>query len=177
MTRFQYYVASSLDGYIADREGRLDWLLAFGMEEFTPHYERFFAEVGAVVMGRSTYEFILGEGPEAWSYDVPAWVLTHAELPVVPGADVRFASGDVAALREELVAAAGGKHVWVIGGGPVAAQFAEAGMLDELFVTIMPVVLGAGAELLPIPGIRSLELTGTTPFPSGAVELAYRLGD
>ncbi|MET0801410.1 MAG: dihydrofolate reductase family protein [Actinomycetota bacterium] len=175
MTRYQYYVASSLDGFIADRNGRIDWLLAFGFEDYAEHYERFIAGIGAIVMGASTYRFLLDAGPDAWTYDVPAFVLTHRTPPTVPGKDIRFRSGDVAALHAELAAAAGDRDVWVVGGGGVAADFADAGMLHDLFVTVMPLALGAGSPLLPVGRDLALTLTGTTPFPSGAVELAYRL--
>ncbi|NYD65855.1 dihydrofolate reductase family protein [Agromyces atrinae] len=172
---FQYYVAASVDGFIADRDGSIDWLLAFGMDEFTAGYESFIAGVGAVVMGSSTYEFLLGEGPDAWSYDIPAWVLTTRELETIPGRDIRFLSGDVATHRDDIVGSAAGKNVWIVGGGDVAAQFSRAGLLDELQLTVMPLVLGAGAPLLSVDSLRSLELTGSTPFPSGAIELRYRV--
>src|SRR5262245_32705481 len=98
MTRYRYYVASSLDGFLADRDGSLDWLLAFGMEEFAAGYRAFIAEVGAIVMGRSTYDFVHGEGPDAWDYEVPAWVLTHRDADGVPGRDIRFRADSPAAL-------------------------------------------------------------------------------
>jgi len=173
MTRFRYYVASSLDGFIADRQNAIDWLTAFGFEEFTADYERFIRDVGAIVMGASTYEFILGEGADAYSYDVPAWVLTHRELPTVPGKDIRFHAGDVSGLLDELVAAAGSRDVWLVGGGDVVAQFTRLGRFDELIVTVMPVVLGGGAPLLPVGTQLDLRLTESTAFPSGAVGLRY----
>jgi dihydrofolate reductase len=173
MTRFRYYVASSLDGFIADRQNAIDWLTAFGFEEFTADYERFIGDVGAIVMGASTYEFILGEGVDAYSYDVPAWVLTHRELPAVPGKDIRFHAGNVDDLVDELVATAGSHDIWLVGGGDVVAQFTRLGRLDELIVTVMPVVLGGGAPLLPAETKLDLRLTEHSVFPSGAVGLRY----
>jgi dihydrofolate reductase len=103
-------------------------------------------------------------------------VLTSRSLAPVPGADIRFFQGDVAGLREQALAASGGKNVWVVGGGKVAAQFADAGLLDELLLTIVPIILGSGKQLLPISSVTApLELVGTTPFPEGAVGLRYRL--
>lgn len=174
MTKTQYYVASSLDGFIADRDNSLDWLMEFGFDAFSEHYERFLADVGAVIMGADTYEFVLNDASE-WSYSMPAWVLTHRDLPGVDGADIRFAQGDVSTVLTEARAAAGDKNVWVIGGGNVSAQFANAGLLDELLVTIMPVVLGAGRPLLPIAHHASLSPLGTTTFDGGAIELRYSL--
>ncbi|GAB3798022.1 dihydrofolate reductase family protein [Humibacter antri] len=173
MTRFCYYVASSLDGYIADRHNAVGWLTAFGFEEFTAGYERFIVDVGAIVMGASTYEFILGEEAGAYSYDVPAWVFTHRNLTGVPGRDVRFHAGDAASVVDDIAAAAGDRDVWLVGGGDVVAQFARLGRLDELVVTIMPVVLGGGAPLLPFDDVLRLRLKERTDFPSGAVGLRY----
>jgi dihydrofolate reductase len=81
-------------------------------------------------------------------------VFTHRELPVVPSARITFTSGDVADVHAELVEAAEGRNVWVVGGGDLAGQFADRGLLDEVIVYIAPVTLGAGAPLLP----RRLEL-------------------
>ncbi len=170
----QYFVASSLDGFIADRDNSIEWLLQFGFDEFGARYEEFVAGVGAVLMGADTYEFLL-EDPAEWGYTMPAWVLTHRELPGIPGADIRFVRGPVASVHAAAVAAAGGKNIWVVGGGTVAAQFADAGLLDELLVTIMPIALGSGRPLLPLASTTRLTATGTTPFPGGAIELRYAL--
>jgi dihydrofolate reductase len=98
-------------------------------------------------MGSTTYEWILDHSE--WPYDLPCWVFTHGELPVVPDARIQFTSGDVAAVHEEMRAAAGERNVWVVGGGDLAGQFADAGLLDEVIVYVAPVTLGAGAPLLP----------------------------
>lgn len=175
MTKIQYYVATTLDGFIADEHDDLAWLLQFGMDDFSEHYERFFAEVGALVLGATTYEWVLREGG-GWPYgSLPTWVLTHRDLATPDGADIRFASGGAAPIAEAAVAAAAGKNVWVIGGGPVAAQFLEAGCLDELLVTYMPVALGRGRPLLPVgtvtPPMRLVEVTRL----GDAVEHVYRI--
>ncbi|MWV49947.1 dihydrofolate reductase [Rathayibacter sp. VKM Ac-2803] len=172
MTRTVYYVASSLDGFIADDDDGLDWLLQFGFDAFQEHYDRFLAGVGAVVMGSTTYESVRREEP--WPYSIPAWVLTSAPRESSPGADVRFADGGVTELLPAIRESAGTGDVWVVGGGVVAAQFAEASVLDELRVTVMPVLLGSGRPLLPFRRTIPLELTGTKPFAGGAVELVYR---
>lgn len=176
----QYYVASSLDGFIAAPGDDLDWLMAFGTAEFQEHYDAFMAGVGAIVMGSATYAFVLGEGPDAWTYGaMPSWVLTSRELPSIEGADIRFASGPIGPVLAAAVDAADGRNVWLVGGGDVAAQASAAGMLDELHVTVMPVILGSGTPLLPVrggadgAGPTRLTLIESTTFPSGAVELVY----
>ncbi|WP_017834891.1 dihydrofolate reductase family protein [Kocuria sp. UCD-OTCP] len=80
---------------------------------------------------------------------MPTWVVTHTELPGIAGAGLRFAQGEVAPIHAALAEAAGGKDIWVVGGGDLAAQFAEAGLLDQLMVSIAPVTLGAGRHLFP----------------------------
>ncbi|MFD1713665.1 dihydrofolate reductase family protein [Amnibacterium flavum] len=173
----QYYVASSLDGFIAAPDDDIDWLISFGMAEFQDHYDAFIADVGAIVMGSSTYAFIVDQGAESWTYGTtPSWVMTSRDLPGIEGADIRFATGEIGPVLAAAADAAAGRNVWVVGGGLVAAQAAEAGLLDELHVTLMPVVLGAGSPLLPVRDrLGPLNLTGTTAFPSGAVELVYEV--
>ena len=78
----------------------------------------------------------------------------------MPNADVRFVSGDVAPVHAEMVAAAGSKNVWIAGGGDLAGQFADAGLLDEVIVYIAPVAVGAEAPLLPRRLERHLEELG-----------------
>lgn len=161
MTRTIYYTASTLDGYLADESDSLDWLFTQDIDENgAMNYAAFIAGVGAMVMGRTTYEWIrrhLEASGEAWSYAMPTWVMTHADLPGMPGADLRFAKGDVTPIHAAATEAAGGNDLWVVGGGDLAAQFAEAGLLDELRLSIAPVTLGAGRPLFPRP--FDLELT------------------
>lgn len=176
MTRTQYYVAASIDGYIADADGRLEWLFQFNdVEGVEAHYNRFIAGVGALAMGAATYEFILAEN-KPWAYaGLPTWVFTHRELPAIEGADLRFTADDVEAVHAAMVQAAAGKHIWLVGGGNLVAQFARRGLLDEILLGVVPVVLGAGAPLLPAAVPGPLELTDVTHFPRGLIELRYRV--
>jgi len=158
----QYYTATSLDGFIADADNSLGWLFTRNREEHGPlNYNDFIADVGALAMGATTYEWILdhefsGKDPSEWKwpYEIPCWVFTHRELPVVPGAPIEFTSANVATVHAEMARAAGGRNVWIVGGGDLAGQFADVGLLDEVIVSIAPVTLGAGAPLLP----RRIEL-------------------
>jgi dihydrofolate reductase len=158
----QYYTATTLDGFIADPNDSLEWLFTRARDEAGHgNYGDFIAEVGALAMGSTTYEWILdhefaGKDPAEWKwpYDIPCWVFTHRELTVVPGAGIEFVSGDVVPVHANMVEAAAGKNVWIVGGGDLVGQFADKGLLDEVIVSIAPVTLGAGAPLLP----RRLEL-------------------
>ena len=163
--RTTFYTATTLDGFIADEHDNLDWLLSQPQDEpgGPLSYDVFIADIGAIVMGRTTYEWVrahLAESGEAWPYAMPAWVLTHADLPGVEGADVRFAQGDVREVHAAMATAADGRDLWVVGGGDLAAQFAAAGLLDEIVVSIAPVLLGAGRSLFTQPfDLRLVEQT------------------
>ena len=158
----QYYTATSLDGFIADPDNSLTWLFTRAREPGGPlSYEKFIADVGAMAMGATTYEWILDhefagkdQSEWKWPYDIPGVVFTHRKLQVVPGAPVEFTSADVGDVHAELSQAAGGRNIWIVGGGDLAGQFADAGLLDEVLVTIAPVTLSGGAPLLP----RRIEL-------------------
>jgi dihydrofolate reductase len=153
----QYYTATSLDGFIADENHSLEWLFTRQQDRSGPlNYADFIADVGAIAMGATTYEWIVehelaGEDPSEWKwpYEMPSWVFTHRELRVAANADVRFVQGDVRPVHEEMARAAEGRNVWIVGGGDLAGQFADAGLLDEVIVYVAPVTLGAGAPLLP----------------------------
>lgn len=153
MSSTVYYTATTLDGFLADPDDSLAWLMRQDLDESGPqNYGAFIATVGALVMGSTTYEWVLAhlaESGEPWSYSQPTWVMTTRELPVPAGADVRFAQGAVAEVYDDLRAAAGERDVWVVGGGDLAGQLADAGLLDTVIVSIAPVVLGAGRPLLP----------------------------
>ena len=156
MPRVLYNTATTLDGYLADDRDSLSWLFAVpGADEAESSMAGFMASIGTIVMGSTTYEWILGhdgllEQPEKWPYlGMAAFVLTSRTPPTVPGADIRFRRGEISALWLELQEAAGDRDVWLVGGGDLVGQFAEAGHLDEVRVSIAPVTLGSGRPLLP----------------------------
>ncbi len=147
MTSTAFYTATSLDGFIAGPENSLDWLFTRKQNHDGPlNYDAFIADIGAVAMGRTTYEWVLRHENGKWPYALPAWVFTNHDVPQADG-DIRIVSGDVTEHHAAMVDAADGKGVWVVGGGDLAAQFADAGLLDEVIVYIAPVFLGAGAPL------------------------------
>lgn len=158
MTRVIFYTATTLDGFLADDADSLDWLFRVpGAAEAEGSFPAFLEGIGALVMGSTTYEWVfrhenLAETPEKWtgSYGVRSTVvLTSRELPLIAGADIRLHSGSVLGVWDDLRRAAGDKDVWVVGGGDVAGQFADAGLLDEIRVSVAPVTLGSGRPLLP----------------------------
>ncbi|MET0474359.1 MAG: dihydrofolate reductase family protein [Mycobacterium sp.] len=146
-----YYTASSLDGFVADEAGSLDWLLSRDVDaDGRFGYEAFAKGVGALVMGSVTYEWIVAHQPGAWTYEQPSWVLTHRPGIVADGHPVRTFAGDVTALHPTLVSAAADRDVWVVGGGDAATQFVAAGLVDEMIISYAPCTLGGGARVLPV---------------------------
>jgi dihydrofolate reductase len=114
----------------------------------------FFTNIGAAAMGSSTYEWLLEEhkkqeSERTWPYDIPIWVFSSRNLPPLEGADIRFAEGDVSAYHNEMKKAANGRNIWIIGGGELVGQFYDQGLLDEIILSVAPVMLKTGAKLLP----------------------------
>jgi len=184
----QFYTATSIDGFIADEANSLEWLFQVpaGGDDVghETRFAAFFEHVGAMVMGSTTYEWVLAndrllEQPEKWGGyygSTPCWVFTTRELPAIDGADLRFVRGDVAPIHAEMVEAAGGGNVWIVGGGDLAGQFADAGLLDEIQLSIAPVTLGGGAPLLPRRLLASdLTLVGLER-QGQFVAVTYRVG-
>jgi dihydrofolate reductase len=156
MPRVIYNTATTLDGFLADDDDSLSWLFAVpGADAAEDDFGGFMATIGALVMGSTTYEWLLRhedmlDHPEKWPYrDRLAVVLSSRDLPAIPDAELRFHSGAVADIWPELRNAAGEKDVWIVGGGDLVGQFADAGLLDEVRVSIAPVTLGSGRPLLP----------------------------
>lgn len=176
-----FNTATTLDGYLATTDHSLDWLFEVpGSDEAESGIGDFTARVGALAMGSSTYEWVvrhesLVEHPEKWTEwygDRPTWVFTHRDLPVLAGADIRFTRAPVAEVHAEMLAAAGDRDIWLMGGGDLVGQFADAGLVDQLIVTV---TLGAGAPLLP-RDIRSDRLTLTSVRQVGPfAELVYEV--
>ena len=155
MTRTQYYTATSIDGFIADADNSLGWLFTLRQTEASKQeYPDFIADVGALAMGSTTYAWILDHeslldvaGPLA--VRAAHLGLQQPRAASVPGADLRFVTGDVAPVHAEMVSAAAGQNVWVVGGGDLVGQFADVGLLDDLILGVGSVFLGGGAPLLP----------------------------
>lgn len=178
--KIQYYVAATLDGFIATEDDSLEWLFPLANFEETS-YPEFITHVGALAMGASTYEWILrnaetvaAETGSAWPYTEPTWVFTHRSLPAIPGADIHFVSGPVKTVESDMRAAAGDKNIWIVGGGDLAGQFYDEGMLDELIIQIGSVTLGRGKPLFPRRLLNPvLQLSAVRQLGPGMVELRY----
>ena len=186
MTRIVYATATSLDGFLADAEDSLEWLFAVaGGDETIGELGPFVDGVGVLVEGSTTYRWVveherLLEHPERWQEfygDRKTFVFTsRGDLPVIPGADITFVDGPVSDHIDAILAAAAGRDVWVMGGGGLAGQFHNAGRLDEIRLSIAPVMLGSGAPLfagrLESSGLRLVDLHQTGQFIQARYELS-----
>lgn len=176
----QYYTATSLDGFIATEDDSLDWLFPLGDLNETG-YPAFIEAVGALAMGSATYEWMLrhadkvaDETGAVWPYAQTTWVFTSRRLPLVPGADIRFVQGDVRPIHAAMGDAAGSKNIWIVGGGDLAGQFFDAGLLDEIIVQIGSVTLGQGKQLFPRRVTHpALRLVSVRQIGAGFAELRY----
>lgn len=178
----QYYTATTLDGFLATEDDSLEWLFPLG-DLNDSSYPEFIGQVGALAMGSATYEWVLrnadmvaAETGSPWPYTQPAWVFTTRELPAIPGADIRFAQGNVQPVHQQMAQAASGKNIWIAGGGDLAGQFLDAGLLDELIIQIGSATLGRGKPLLPRRILSPvLRLLSVRQLGVGMVELRYEV--
>jgi dihydrofolate reductase len=151
--RTRYVTATTLDGFLADEHDSLDWLLVQDHDPEGAGGHEHMTGAGALVMGATTYQWVvdhLAESGEPWPYPQPTFVFTHRDLDV-GDRPVRLVAGAVTDHWPAVLAAADGADVWVVGGGALAADVAQAGLLDEVIVSIAPVTLGRGRPLFPRP--------------------------
>lgn len=178
----QYYTASSIDGFIATEDDSLDWLFPLAELEKTS-YPTFVSQVGAIAMGSSTYEWLLRHAVKlgavdegAWPYSQPTWVFSSRKLDVPAKADIRFVQGDIRPVHARMKEAAGGKNIWIMGGGDLAGQFFDAGLLDELIVQIGSVSLAHGKPVFPRRVFSPvLQLVSVSRISEGMAELRYKI--
>ena len=172
MARIVGYIAASLDGFVVDAEGSLDWLFKYNDMVIGEHdYRHFIKGIRTVVMGRGTYDWIAAE--QEWAYgEQRAFVVTSRPLDNPIGAlETR---SDVDALIAELRALDDG-DVWMLGGGQLQMAFMERGALDELEIYVIPEIIGGGLPLFPATGFRaSPELISAKALDMGCVRLHYR---
>ncbi len=169
--RLSVYIATSLDGYIATTDGNLDWLDEAVDPAEDYGWEPFIEGIDALAMGRGTYDYIAYLDPLPFGTR-PVFVFTHR--PPADRPDVTFWSRT----PQEAVdawAEAGLRHVYV-DGGRLISDFLAADLVDDLTITIAPVLLGGGLPLFHrIPGPRPLRRTAVQSWPSGVLQVRYEI--
>jgi dihydrofolate reductase len=167
MRNVVHCVAMSLDAYIAGPGGEVDWLFMdqdYGMTEF-------FSSVDTALIGRKTFEFMLGQG--ARSYPGLANFVFSRTLPADDHPEVNLVSENAAAVVAQLRAGPG-KDIWLVGGGELFRSLLDADLVDELILAVHPIVLGRGIPLLPgSERPTHLDFKGAQPYETGLVTLHY----
>lgn len=172
MRKTVLFIAMSLDGYIADKNGNVDWLNGQSRnEENIDTYSIFIKDVDAVVMGWNTYHQIVTElSPEEWVYaDLTSYIITHRELSSTDKIIFTKNTCDlVNKLKQEE-----GKKIWICGGANIIQQLVKADLIDEYYISVIPTILGSGIRLFGAsPKEIKLKLVHTQTY-NGITDLVY----
>jgi dihydrofolate reductase len=168
------YIASSLDGFIAGRNDDISWLDAYQVEGEDYGYSEFLKTIDIIVVGSKTYEQVLSFG--GWPYEgIKTYVMTKRQLEPEDKAKVEFYSGDldsfVPGIKRE-----SHKDIWLVGGASLAQSFLKHGSIDEMIISIIPVILGDGISLFGRAQEEfRLELLRSGSYDNGIVQLHYKL--
>jgi len=169
------YIATSIDGFIADKNGGIEWLHDPDYEDQSSDYgyDNLLGRIDTVIMGNETMNFVINAGVPYPYKDYKSYVITrnpegkshpHAEYI----SDWQSTAND---LRN-----AEGKDIWLVGGGQINTLFLEAGLIDEIILTMIPCVLGEGIPLFPAAdGLKKFELLETKCFNNGMAQLHYKI--
>ncbi len=171
MPEIIYYVAVSLDGFIAPLDGSLEWLSPYNVGDEDYGYDKFYQSIDALIEGRRTYEQALTF--KEWSHPgKPCWVVTSRKLESrLP--EIHFTSATPADIVKH-ISSLGHNRIWLVGGSALAGSFRSAGLITEYVLSVVPVLLGAGRPLFGGNGaIEKLSLVEAKTYPNGLVQLKY----
>jgi len=170
-----YYVASSLDGYIAREDGDVSWLDDLGIPMEETGYEEFYSTIDALVMGRKTYEIIVSFGQ--WPYgDKPVWICSRGKITPMEGCNLQVGNTPEEAYKaaQELNI----KHLWLVGGGSLASAFLEENLLSDISLSLMPIILGSGIKLFAdLPSPIKINKGNQVAHESGFIQLEYTINN
>jgi dihydrofolate reductase len=166
------YIGVSLDGFIATRDDKVDWLYRYNDVDYG--YDDFVKQVGLVVMGRRAYELNIKRG-WGWPYPVSGFVLSEEPSEVPEGADITFVKGDVHQILKQAKARTD-KDIWIEGGAHVVQSFIKEGLVDEVTLAIVPTILGGGISLFGELGKQvELERLSVQTYDEGLTLATYRV--
>ena len=170
MAKIILHLAASLDGFIADENGGVDWLNDFGNPAEDYGMDEFFKQCGTAIMGSKTYEQTLSFN--YWWEGMDGIIFTSRELPGLKDKNIKFVNGDPKPIVDELREKE--KDSWLVGGGILITNFINLDLIDEFTITIIPRLLGKGIALCPsIDHISKLKLLESKTFKDGVVQLTY----
>lgn len=173
--KIKLFIAQSLDGYIARQDGGLDWLHAIPNPDKDDHgYGAFIAGIDLIIMGRKTYAEVLGFDVP-WPYEQETWVVSRGDVATETPSTVVVNDWEKE-VRKAL--SEPGKDIWLVGGGQLITEFLHEGLIDEMLISIIPVILGDGIPLFPDNPLETyFELISNTSYKSGVVNISYRRVD
>ena len=174
MSKTVLFIATSLDGKIARKDGSLDWLFALENPNQIDHgYADFLKSIGTTIMGKNTYKEILGFGVE-WPYKgIDSYVATNDKNFQVSTPDTYTITSNLADLVNKIKGESQ-KDIWLIGGGQLITYFLTANLLDRMILNMIPTIIGEGISLFPDnPGESKWRLTDVEKFETGIVNLTY----
>jgi dihydrofolate reductase len=168
-----YYVASSLDGYIAKEDGDVSWLEELDISLEEAGYDEFYSTVDAIVMGRKTYEMIITFGQ--WPYgDKPIWVCTSSEVKAMEGCNLQV--GNTPETAYQSASEMNINHLWLVGGGSLSSSFLQNNLLTNVSLSLMPIILGNGIKLFgALPKPAQLIKNNSEQHGSGMMQLDYTI--
>ena len=174
MSKFRLFIATSIDGYIAREDGSIDWLDDLVHPEGVDYgYANFMVQVDTIVMGRKTYEDVIGFDVD-WPYDdYHCFVVSKSGKVNVstPRTEIITSLADVELSKMRLSAK---KDIWIVGGGELIASFLNEGLIDSMLISVIPVVLGSGRPLFKDGKETAFNLVETESFQNGVVNLVYK---
>lgn len=173
MRKTVLFIAISLDGYIADQDGAVDWLNGENTDtENIDTYSEFVKTIDTVIMGWNTYHQVITElSPTEWVYsDLTTYVITHRKL--TSSDKIKFVSQDPCSFLQQIKSKPG-KDIWICGGADIVQQFMAKDLIDTYYISIIPTLLGNGISLFgTLEKERKLSLIKTQNY-HGIVELIY----
>ena len=175
MPRIKLYIATSLDGFIARENGSIDWLTEYENNPETDYgYSKFYSSIGTVLMGRKTYEQVLGFGN--WPYkEKNSYVFTRWKENLHREGNVEFVSEDIREFVSQLKESTE-EDIWLVGGSQLIKAFLEKNLVQDLIVFIVPIILGSGIPLFDHIGREvRLKIEKIEKYENGLVKMEYEL--
>ena len=174
MSEIRLFIATSLDGYIARENGSLDWLVNIPNPSQTDHgYNEMIESTDVIVMGRKTYDGVLGFGIE-WPYEKCKTFVLSGKPDFVPSTANTFVLNNIESGTIDFLRTQSSKNIWLAGGGSLVTQFLNLGAIDEMTISIVPIILGKGIRLFPATPIETqFKTVKTELFDTGIVNLVY----
>ena len=175
MPKIKLFIATTIDGFIARENGSLDWLNEIpNPDKLDYGYGDFLAEIDVLIMGRKTYEEILGFGVEWPYYNCKSFIVT-SNINYQTNTDNTVIINTLDKQLIDIIRSASEKNIWIVGGGQIITEFINNNLIDEMTLSLIPTILGKGIQLFPnSPKETKFDLVNTESFDTGVVNLTFK---